>query len=92
MDGKHDVRLLSSAEIEDAVAAGIRRAVSDPELWDAAGAAMRMHAQSAAGGWFLGGMIAVLRKAAWVVVVVMGIYLIGGWGAVVAFLKANGAQ
>jgi hypothetical protein len=78
--------------LEKVVADGIRMAVSDPKLWEAAGIAMRAQAQSAAGGWVMGGVTAFLKKAAWIVFIVAGVYFIGGWGAVLAFFKTQGAS
>ncbi len=86
-----DQRALDIAEIEMAVARGIRRAVSDPALWEAAGTAMRAQAQSTAGGWLLGGLASVFQRVAWVVVIMAGVYLLGGWAALVAFVKSHGA-
>lgn len=71
------------------VTAGLRDAVADPELWEAAGKAMREQAQSAAGGWLLGGARALLQRAAWVVAILSGVYALGGWGAVVAWVKGH---
>lgn len=76
--------------IRAAVAEGIRDAVSDPALWEAAGKAMRNQAQSAAGGWLLGGVHALLTRAAWALAIVAGIYALGGWAAVGAFFKSGG--
>ncbi len=76
--------------IRAAVAEGIRDAVSDPALWEAAGKAMRNQAQSAAGGWLLGGVHALLTRAAWALAIVAGIYALGGWTAVAAFFKGGG--
>jgi hypothetical protein len=76
--------------IEEAVAEGIRRAVSDPRTWEAAGAAMREQAHSAAGGWILGGVATLLKRVAWVVVIVSGVYALGGWAAVAALFKTQG--
>lgn len=78
------------AHVAEAVAEGIRAAVSDPALWESAGKAMRAQAQSAAGGWLLGGIGAVGRRLGWVLVIGGGIYLLGGWGALIAFVKAQG--
>lgn len=75
--------------IRQAVADGIREAVSDPTLWEAAGDAMRRQAQSAAGGWLLGGVRAMVTRAAWVIAALAAIYALGGWGAVAAFLKSG---
>lgn len=85
----HDAQRDMPAQIERAVAAGIRSAVADPALWEAAGQAMRSQAQSAAGGWLLGGVRSVVTRVAWIVAVVAAVYALGGWGAVVALLKAS---
>lgn len=77
--------------IASAVEAGIMRAVSNPALWEAAGVAMRQQAQSAAGGWLLGGIKAAATRAAWIIAIVAGVYALGGWGAVLALLKGQGA-
>jgi hypothetical protein len=75
--------------IRAAVAEGIRDAVSDPALWDAAGKAMREQAQSAAGGWLLGGVHVLLARVTWVVAIMAGVYALGGWSALVAFVKSG---
>ncbi len=75
--------------ITEAVAAGIRQAVSDPAMWESAGKAMREQAQSAAGGWLIGGLRALATRAAWIVVIVAGVYALGGWGAVAALIKGQ---
>lgn len=75
--------------IRDAVRDGIRDAVADPELWAAAGAAMRSQAQSAAGGILLGGLRELVRRIAWVLAIAGGVYLIGGWSALAALVKAQ---
>lgn len=78
--------------IAAAVEAGIMRAVSNPALWEAAGVAMRQQAQSAAGGWLLGGLKAFATRAAWIVAVIAGVYALGGWGAVLALLKGQASS
>jgi hypothetical protein len=82
--------IVTAQAIQSAVADGIRQAVSDPALWDAAGKAMREQAKSAAGGWLIGGVRAVLTRAAWIVAILAGVYALGGWGAVLAFVKSQG--
>ena len=77
--------------IAAAVENGIMRAVSNPALWEAAGAAMRQQAQNAAGGWLLGGVKAAATRAAWIVAIIAGVYALGGWGAVLALLKGQAA-
>ena len=75
--------------MRESVRGGLRDAVADPELWDAAGAAMRAQAQSAAGGWLLGGVRSAANKAAWIGAVLLGLYALGGPTAVVAFVKSQ---
>lgn len=82
--------IVTAQAIQMAVAEGIRQAVADPALWEAAGTAMRAQAQSAAGGWLLGGLRAMATRAAWIIAVVAGVYALGGWGAVLALVKAQG--
>ena len=81
----------NATAIAAAVKDGIRQAVADPALWEAAGVAMRVQAQSAAGGWLLGGLRAMVTRAAWVIAILAGVYALGGWGAVIALLKGQGA-
>lgn len=83
--------VVTANAIQQAVAEGIRQAVADPALWEAAGSAMRMQAQSAAGGWLLGGLRSLATRTAWIVAVFAGVYALGGWGAVLALVKAQGA-
>lgn len=78
-----------AAMIAAAVAEGIREAVADPATWDAAGQAMQDRAQRVAGGWLIGGARALLQRAAWVVAILSGVYALGGWGAVVAWVKGH---
>jgi hypothetical protein len=77
--------------IRIAVRDGIVAAASDREVWklalDTLVPVARQHAQAEAGGWLLGGIKAFLSKLAWVAVIGMGIYLLGGWSALVAFFK-----
>lgn len=72
-----------------AVAEGIRDAVSDPQLWAAAIVAIQQHAKAEAGGWLFGGIRAALSRLAWVLVIGLSVYLLGGWSALVAFFKAG---
>lgn len=81
--------VVTTQAIQQAVAEGIRQAVSDPAVWEAAGIAMHQQAKAAAGGWLLGGMGAVARRVGWVLLVAWGVYSLGGWQALVALIKAN---
>jgi hypothetical protein len=76
-------------ELREAVSEGFRDAISDPAFWDAAMTAIQSRAQQEAGGWLLGGVKKFLQKAAWILVIGLGLYLVGGWAALVAFIKAN---
>lgn len=82
----------NQAAIASAVELGITRAVSNPKLWEAAGAAMRQQAQSAAGGWLLGGLKAAATRLAWIVAAIAAVYALGGWGAVLALLKGQASS
>jgi hypothetical protein len=74
--------------LQKAVADGIKAAVSDPEMWAAAMKAMQSKAQTEAGGWLLSGIKAALSKAAWVMAIGLGVYLVGGWSALAALFKS----
>jgi hypothetical protein len=74
--------------MRDAVAEGIRAAVSDPKLWAAAGEAMQQRAASATGGWLIGGIRSALSRLGWLVFIGLGIYMVGGWAALGAAWKA----
>jgi hypothetical protein len=87
-----DQRALDVEEIEKAVARGIQLAMSDPKLWEAAGSAMRAHAHATAGGWLIGGAVTLSKRLAWAVTILAGIYFLGGWSAVVAFVKTQGGH
>ena len=94
-----DARLLAlehqmadiAVTMRESVTAGLRDAVADPQLWEAAGRAMREQAQSAAGGWLLGGVGALGKRAAWVIAIDAGVYALGGWSALGALIKAQAA-
>ena len=75
-------------EIPKLMAEGIRQAVSDPSLWEAAGKAMRDQAHLTAGGWLIGGLRTIANRGMWIAVLLGAIYLTGGWTAVVATFKA----
>ncbi len=82
-------KTLTGKEIAEAVAQGLTQAVSSPEFWTAATAAASARARTHAGSWLFGGIGAVFSKMAWVFVIGLGIYLIGGWSALIAFFKSG---
>lgn len=80
---------ITEDQLRDAVAQGIREAVSDPELWTQMLKAVQAHAQQEAGGWLFGGIKAAISKATWLLVIGTGIYMLGGWTGLVAFIKSG---
>jgi hypothetical protein len=70
-----------------AVRDGIVAAASDPVVWSVAIGTLRKQAQAEAGGWLFGGLGAFFSRLAWVFIIGLGIYLIGGWSALVGFVK-----
>jgi hypothetical protein len=83
---------LTAADMRHAIEAGIKAAVSDPALWSAAVAAMRAHARQEAGTWLFSGIGAALSKLAWIIVIGLGVYLLGGWSALASFIKSGAHQ
>lgn len=77
------------AAIKQAVEDGTRSALANPETWASAMAGIQKAAQQEAGGWLFGGIRAFFSKAAWVLLIGLGVYLLGGWTALVAFLKGG---
>lgn len=70
-----------------AVAAGIKQAATDPDVWAAMLAAIRTQAHQNAGSWLFGGIRQFFSKAAWFLVIGLAIYLVGGWSGLVSFFK-----
>lgn len=66
----------------------IRRSAADPDVWAAAGSALRRHARDQAGGFLLGGLKATAVKVGWLLVIVGGVYIVGGWAAIAALWKS----
>lgn len=85
-----DVRgeALQAETVRDAVAQGIKLAVSDPKLWASALKAMQTHAQTEAGGWMFGWIKALASKALLFLVIGLGVYAVGGWTALAALFKS----
>ena len=79
---------LTAQDVRDAVANGLRSAFADPATWAAAVAAIQKHTQAEAGAWLFSGVRTLLSRVAWVVVIGMGIYMLGGWTALSSFVKA----
>jgi hypothetical protein len=80
---------LQADDVQQAVANGIRDAVSDPALWAAAVVAMQTHAKSEAGGWLINLIKAALSKVLLFGTVGLAVYSIGGWSALAAFFQTT---
>jgi len=84
---KLEDKTLSAAAISDAVASGMKQAVSSPDFWDAGFAAMSQRTKSAAGGFLIDGMWGAVRRVSWFVMAGFAVYLAGGWSALVSLFK-----
>lgn len=80
---------VTTENLSTAVADGLRQAVSDPAFWSLASKALQEHAKSQAGGLLFGWLKQMTAKLLWLVVIGTGVYLLGGWAALVAFIKAG---
>lgn len=80
-----------SRMVTEAVAAGIKQAASDPELWAVALVAMRKRAAASTGNLILDAGVGLLKRAAWWIVIALGLYSVGGFGAIAAMFKAYAA-
>jgi hypothetical protein len=78
---------MTSAAVSAAVEQGLINAVSNPAFWSAAYKAMHKGAQTEAGSWVLDGIKALLRRAFWLLLIGVGIYAVGGWAGLLAYLK-----
>lgn len=79
----------SDSAIKAAVAEGVKAAIADPETWDAALAAVQRKAVDGTGKFVLSGAVLVLKKFALFISFGIIVYMLGGWSALVAFLKGN---
>ena len=75
-------------DVRQAVALGVRDAVSDPATWEVAFEAFNSYAQNRTGKFFLGSVGVILRKFLLGALIVFFIYSIGGWHSVLALWKA----
>jgi hypothetical protein len=87
-----DKRSPSEEALRAAVRDGIVAAASDPDVWSVALATLRAQANSEAGSWLFGGVRAFLSRVAWLCLIGLGIYLVGGWAALMAFIKTGATQ
>ncbi len=73
--------------LRTAVRDGIVAAASDPHVWSVAIETLKGQAQSQAGGWLIGRVKSFISTILWVFVLGMLVYMMGGWSALVTFLK-----
>jgi predicted acyl esterase len=84
---KLEDKTLSRQAVSDAVASGMKQAVSSPDFWDACFEAMSKRTKSAAGGFLLDGVWGVARRALWFMTAGVAVYWLGGWTALVSLFK-----
>lgn len=82
------LRKVMRDEVVHAIETAIMRAVSNPELYTAASAAIQAQARQHAGGWLFRGAAGLASKAGWIAVTLLAVYSLGGFPAVIAMLKA----
>lgn len=78
--------------LKHAVAEGLREVLADPEAWRAARDGMNTAVKQEVGGWLLSSAKAAFSKLAWLLVIGMVVYQLGGWSAVSSLFKATTAQ
>lgn len=77
----------TAAQLQQAVAGGMRQALDDPEIWTAAMKGLSKAAQQEAGGWLFAGIRTALSRLAWLLVLGMLVYQFGGWTALTSIFK-----
>lgn len=79
--------------IKDSVAAGVKSAISDPQTWAIALAAIQEQlsqaAQRESGKWIIGWLGWIVKKAALFVAIMAVLYYTGGLPAVLSWLKLS---
>lgn len=66
-------------EMRTAVAEGLEDVLTNEAVWAKVFVALQKQASERTGRWVLGGLVQVLKKAAWIGVFVLMAYSIGGW-------------
>ena len=79
----------TAAQLQQAVAGGMRQALDDPRIWSSAMKGLSKAAQQEAGGWLFAGLRTALSRAAWLLVVGMLVYQFGGWTALTGIFKSG---
>jgi hypothetical protein len=68
---------------------GLREVLADPATWEAGSDGLQAHAASKAGGFVLSGLRSLFTRVAAVGILLLAIYMVGGWAALVAFIKTG---
>ena len=84
-----DKRSPNEEALRAAVRDGIVAAASDPDVWAVAITSLRSQMHHEAGSWLFGGVRAVFSRLMWVCLIGLGIYMLGGWSALIAFVKTG---
>lgn len=84
---KHNEKALALI-VDNSVAEGIKRAVSDPETWNAFFKALGSRAQNQAGEVAVGGVKWLAQKILWGLIAGAVVYAVGGFTLVSSVLKA----
>ncbi len=79
----------TAEQIGQAVAMHMRTMLRDPDTWADASEGMSEAAQRQAGRWLIGGVRKGFSKLAWVVVIGLVVYQLGGWTALFGFIKSG---
>ena len=82
----------TAEQIGQSVAMHMRTMLRDPDTWADASEGMTEAAQRQAGRWLIGGVRKGISKLAWVVVIGLVVYQLGGWTALLALLKSGSTQ
>lgn len=82
--------------VAQGIAEGIREAFEDEDLtrlaMDRVLAQFQERAHAASGRWLMDGLMSLGKRAAWFVAFGTVIYMAGGWGALVLWIKGGGGS
>lgn len=80
--------------VAQGIAEGIREAFADEDLtrlaMDRVLAQFQERAHAASGRWLMDGLLSLGRRAAWFIAFGVVVYMAGGWGALVLWIKGGG--
>jgi hypothetical protein len=73
--------------MRESVHQGVIDAASDPALWASMATSLQRQARDQAGGWLFGGLRSLVSRLGWILLVIVAVWMVGGPGAVLAFVK-----